>query len=369
MKNVKLLFAIERKNIFNTILLLFTLVALSGSSVKVKPSIIAPSHPNIQYMGRVVFNHPDTVDIWWVGTEITANFTGGSVKMMMSNPNEVTHYFNIIIDDTLSILTLPAFSIDSVYTLASGLNDKAHKVKIIKRDSPWNNQVFKGLILDAGGELLPPAAAQARKIEFYGDSITQGCQSDVAPDSADNGNFLYDNNYNSYAAITARAFNAAYMCTAVSGISLTPYKVRSNLPEIFDRIYGSTKAPHWDFARWQADVVVVNLGENDHPFPQNFSSAYISFVQKIRNKYPAAHIFLLTGPMSAGTNTKIIKAIDKAVKTVNIKGDKKVYAYHFIKNNSHQWHPRITDHRSCAKELIAKIKTVIWADVVTDDMQ
>jgi lysophospholipase L1-like esterase len=369
MKIVKLLFAKERNYTFNTILLLFILTALSGSSVKVKPSIIIPSHPNMQYMGRVVFNHPDTVDIWWVGTAITANFTGTSVKMIMSNPNEVTHYFNIIIDDTLSVLALPAFSIDAVYTLASGLNNKAHTVKIIKRDSPWNNQVFKGLILDAGGELLSPAAAPVRKIEFYGDSITQGCQSDVPPDSADNGNFLYDNNYNSYAAITARAFNAACMCTAISGISLTPYKVRSNLPSIFDRIYGSIKAPLWDFAQWQADVVVVNLGENDHPFPQNFSSAYISFVQKIRNKYPAAQIFLLTGPMSAGTNSKIIKAIDKAVKTVNVKGDKKVYAYHFIKNDSHRWHPRIADHQSCAKELIAKIKIVIWGDAVTGGVQ
>jgi lysophospholipase L1-like esterase len=369
MKIVKLLFAIESKYTFNTILLLFILTALSGSSVKVKPSIIIPSHPNIQYMGRVVFNDPDTVDIWWVGTQITANFKGTSVKMIMSNNNEVTHYFNIIVDDALSVLALPAFSIDSVYTLASGLNNKAHTVKIIKRDSPWNNQVFKGLILDAGGELLPPVAAPVRKIEFYGDSITQGCQSDVAPDSADNGNFLYDNNYNSYAAITARAFNAAYMCTAISGISLTPYKVRNNLPSIFDRIYGSTKAPLWDFAKWQADVVVVNLGENDHPFPQNFSSVYISFVKRIRNKYPAAQIFLLTGPMSAGTNSKIIRAIDKAVKTINVKGDKKVYAYHFIKNDSHPWHPRIADHQSCAKELIAKIKTVIWGDEVNDGVQ
>lgn len=363
MKILKLLFITVTKNIFNSFALVVILVMLSGSSIKFTPSIILPTNSKIQYIGRVDFTHPDAPKIWWVGTEIAANFHGTSLKIIMSNPNKVTHYFNVIIDGNLSLLTLPAFSIDSTYSLAAELGNTVHTLQIIKRESPWDNQIFKGFILDAGSELASPSPRKKRKIEFYGDSITQGVQSDVAENGVDNyENFIDDNNYNSYAAITARAFDAEYMCTAVSGIRLTPYKGRSNLPSIFDRLYPSTTAPLWDFSKWQADVVVVNLGENDYPFPQNFTSAYIRFVQKIRSKYPNAEIFLLTGPMSAGTNVKIINAINKAVETINSTGDKKVYAYNFIKNDGHQGHPRIGDHQTAASELIVKIKTVIWGD-------
>ena len=47
---------------------------------------------------------------------------------------------------------------------------------------------------------------------------------------------------------------------------------------------GQTKCPVlWDFAKWQADVVTINLGTNDYvfgdPTQQKFREGYLKFIQ------------------------------------------------------------------------------------------
>ncbi len=48
----------------------------------------------------------------------------------------------------------------------------------------------------------------------------------------------------------------------------------------------------WDFSLYQPHVVVINLGTNDFgPADPGtpFETAYVSFVQAIRTKYPDTH--------------------------------------------------------------------------------
>ena len=70
------------------------------------------------------------------------------------------------------------------------------------------------------------------KIEFYGDSITDGHSVDA---KSDNKKTTFWNNYMSYAARTARALDMQYVCIASSGIAVeygwTPEHLMKNLPK------------------------------------------------------------------------------------------------------------------------------------------
>ncbi|MGW0520282.1 GDSL-type esterase/lipase family protein [Crossiella sp. NPDC003009] len=58
----------------------------------------------------------------------------------------------------------------------------------------------------------------------------------------------------------------------------------------------STTTPDWDFSRYQASDVVINLGTNDlgHNVPSSqFQTAYSTLLQRIRAKYPNAGIYAM----------------------------------------------------------------------------
>jgi len=324
---------------------------------------ILPTNPNIQYIGRFDNTNPLSPKMSWTASQIVAKFQGTSIKLIMNSL--ATTYFNLSIDNIKSVLT--ATTGNNIYTLASGLKDTIHTVTLFKRESPWQSQNFNGFVLDDGKMLVNPPVRKIRKIEFYGDSQTQGAQAEVSNYGNDMGSAIYDNAFNSYAGITARALRAEYVCIARSGATLSPYSSKVNIPSIFHRTgTDSISSTLWDFSNWQSDVVCVNLGENDSPFPTDFSARYVSFVNKIRAKYPNAYVFLLFGPMSQAAGVTVPNSIQDAVNILNAQGDKKVYFLKFSKTLTHSGHPRVADHLACAKELVAKIQTVIWGGPDSD---
>ena len=82
-------------------------------------------------------------------------------------------------------------------------------------------------------------------------------------------------------------------------------------------------SPNWDFSRYQANVIVINLGTNDADWKLSdttFQATYITFLQNIRSKYPHAVIFAMrpfNGSKEGPTQV--------AVRVVNAAGDKNVY--------------------------------------------
>lgn len=337
--------------LITSIILAFTFVLLINAS-----TTILPTDPNIQYIGRFDKTNPLIPKMYWTGSEIRINFQGTSLGIQLSCWN-VT-YNDVTIDGVRTVLQLQNTGNSVTYSLCSGLADGTHTAIIFKRDSPWTQQSFYGFILDDGKSLVTPPERKIKRIEFYGDSQTQGAQVEVPGLGNDINQTIYDNNYYSYAAITARALNAEYSCVARNGATLTPYNGKQNIPDVYDRIGVDATTPIWDFNGWLGDVVCINLGVNDSPFPADFTTRYVSFVQKIRANHPNAYIFLLAGPL---WNSDALKnAIKAAVTTLNSNGDSKVYYMAFTTSLRHSGHPRTAENVVCAKELVTKIKSVIW---------
>jgi len=67
----------------------------------------------------------------------------------------------------------------------------------------------------------------------------------------------------------------------------------SGIHNRFDRMDYGSSTPTWDFNRFPADVVVVNLGANDVGRPkQQIKNDYHDFLDDLRTVYPIAHIML-----------------------------------------------------------------------------
>ena len=261
--------------------IIFAIVFILGSET-LHAGEISPVNPHIQYIGRFDMTNALSPKISWPGSQINVRFEGTSIKIRMNSLADT--YYWVIIDDVGSKITISSGS--KIYTLATGLSDGEHTASIIKITAPWTPQNFEGIIIDDGKSLLTPPDRSTRKIEFYGDSQTQGAQAEVTgllPDETGN---VKDNNYFSYAPITARALDAEYVCIAQSGASLTVQPNKLTIPACFDRTGAGTQYSMWNFTAWTPDVVCINLGVNDNPLPAHYTAMYIDFVKKIRAKYP-----------------------------------------------------------------------------------
>lgn len=335
-------------------------------------SIIKSNDSHIHYMGRVKVN-VDSSELSWSGNSITINFHGTGVKALLRDQSGI-NYFKVIVDGK----PLPDIQIDSVkhlYTLASGLPAGAHQLVLFKR-TEWvfGKTWFYEFQLDANTSIGKAPATKKRKIEFYGNSITCGY---AVLDTAgkDRGTAPFEDNYLSYAAITARHFDAEYSCIARSGIGVLISWFPQIMPEMYDRIDGGDENSKWDFSQYKPDVVVINLFQNDswlvvqHEYPEfkhrfdttaptdmQIIAAYESLVKNIRNKYPRARIICALGSMDATREGSVWPGyISKAVENIR---DKKITTHFFPYKNT-GGHPSQSEQQAMADDLIHYIETNI----------
>ena len=66
----------------------------------------------------------------------------------------------------------------------------------------------------------------------------------------DSPNGYYENNYDAYAAITARHFNAQYHCTSKSGIGIMVSWFPLIMPEMYNRLDPTDSTSKWDFSKY-----------------------------------------------------------------------------------------------------------------------
>jgi hypothetical protein len=322
---------------------------------------ILPNDPNMQYVGRVYRGNPLSPKLGWAGTAVIACFEGTSLATKLSD-NGGNAYFMVRVDDgPATVLDCAAGVV--TYTLASGLPFDVHKVELFKRTEANFGQVtFCGFTLDPGCTLVAPPARPPLKIEFYGDSVTNGL---ALESSADEQTAPFENAYQSYAAQTARALGAEYSCIAVSGIGLMSSWWNETMPaNYYYRHDPGNASSNWDFSQWQADVVVVNLGQNDYwtstPTPTAAINGYVSFARTLRGKYPAARIILALGSMNATqAGSPWPGYIESAVAQLNTTyGDAHVYSliFPYCGLNSH---PHLPQHTVMANSLTTFIQNLL----------
>lgn len=319
---------------------------------------------HISYEGRIPFI-ADAAELMWPGTSVTINFKGTGISGIFKD-QDTSNYYNVIIDKD-SIYKIKFDTVKETVPLVSGLPYGKHSLQLFKR-TEWDKGKtwFYGLVTDSDTRLLRPDKPLKRKIEFFGNSIT--CGYAINDVQKDNSSGYYENNYDSYAAITARHYHAQYHCTAKSGIGIMVSWFPLIMPEMYNRLDPTDATSRWDFSKYTPDLVVINLLQNDSwiikmpdnpQFKKRFGTtppneaqivnAYKNFVQTIRNTYPKASIICMLGNMDI---TKEGSPWPGHVqKAVNEMRDKKILTY-FSPYKNTPGHPKVREQKAMAEDLI-----------------
>ncbi|WP_347159142.1 SGNH/GDSL hydrolase family protein [Pontibacter chitinilyticus] len=342
----------------------------SPESAETTSSFIDFKNDQIAYTGRIGLQRQDAGALYWSGTTISINVEGTSVAAVLQDETG-NNYFNILVDGDTARLLRPGTT-KQAYTLATGLSAGKHTITLFKRtEYDRGTTLFYGFELSKNTRLLPPPAPKKRKLEFYGNSITAGyaVEDYSGKDQSDS---TYTNNYLSYAAITARHFDAAYTCICKSGIGIMVSWFPYTMPEIYDRLNPSEPDSKWDFTKYKPDVVVINLLQNDSwivtkpendqfkrvfgttpPSKEFILNAYSTFVQSVREKYPDAQIICMLGNMDiTQPGSPWPGYVQEAVATLK---DDKIYTLAVPYKNT-PGHPSIAEQQQLADALIHLIE-------------
>jgi len=351
-----------RKFFLTNLLLLFAVLAVQAQKW------VPFNEKNISYMGRVEFIGNQSARIYWPGTSVSLDFVGTEVKAILKNGKDQAYFYAIVDGDDNHAVRIKPDTIKSRVVLAKGLKQGKHRIQLFKLDNNTTVTWFYGFEISKGGQVLKAQLPSKRKIEFYGNSITAGHGVDRPQGMADSGAEEHFNNYWTYAARTARHYNAQYSCIARSGIGIMLSWSSLIMPEMYDRLNPSDPNSKWDFSRFTPDVVVINLFQNDswlvnNPNHEQFKArfgttkpsdsqiveAYRNMVSKIRTKYPQANIICVLGSMDATREGSPWPGyIETAVKSLN---DPKIHT-HFFPFKKGPGHPTVAEQKDMADSLI-----------------
>ena len=357
--------------IFTKLILTILVVSFLTSCSSEPKQLVSFQNDKIEYIGRI--GETDSYkEIYWSGSSINLKFEGTSIETILEDQHG-ENFFNVIIDENkISIIQLD--STKKIYELASNLKDTIHTVELFKR-TEWTkgNTKFYGFQLNKNSKTID-FKEKVRSIEFYGNSITAGyaVEDYSGKDSPEGTN---TNNYNSYANMTARHFEANYNCIVRSGIGITVSWFPMIMDEMYYRFDPSDENSLWDFRNYAPDIVVINLFQNDSwivnmpendqfkyrfeneaPTKEFIINSYRNFVQTIRSNYVNAKIICMLGNMDITQEGSIWPSyVEEAVLRLD---DKNIHTL-FIPFKNSEGHPKVEEQKILADGLIQFIENNI----------
>lgn len=268
---------------------------------------ISANHQYFNYSGRVDWSDLQAPAFGFPGKIVEFKFKGTSLKLELAEDNwNQGNYIDVYLDSNPHPVTIELKAGTKkplIYNIAEGLNDKVHRVVLVKRtDYIMGEFNFHGIIID--GQILPPEPDSPRTIEVYGDSISAGAvveyQGTGQPDPQGRNEHL-SNAYYSYASILARDFDAEVSLIAQSGASLMQgfghWHRGTGAESFYDKLQPLSNGSLWNFDNYTPDLVIVALGQNDsstirigkNVSVKSWKNRYKQFLTNLRTKYPDSY--------------------------------------------------------------------------------
>lgn len=331
-------------------------------------------------MGRAVKNTDGSVTLSASAASCSFTFSGSGCTVYLKNAAYYDgdyNYINFEVDGEYAGRQKVNVKEATPFAITAKTAAATHKLVVSKATEAANGQIIITQI--EGKNISVTQSSFTKKIEFIGNSITCGFGNDMEIPCG-NGSKWYDqhNAYWSYASRTARAVNAAYMISAISGAGI--YRNWNSdgptVPQQYENTFLNTDSGNrWNFNSYIPDIVTIALGTNDMsngdgktvrlPFDKvKYIEGYKKFIKTIYSHYPNAQLVLMNSPMVNGQNNVLLKECITTVQSeINseVKPVKPVKTFWFneMQPAGCGYHPSIADHDVMAQQLIPFIKTLL----------
>ena len=358
------------------IIICFFIVSCS-SSKKNATSVNELPATSLQPFGRYLIDDQQNLELISSAVHFGFSYTGKSCAVFVSLPDTNSHnYFQYTLDGKYQKKIRVEGNSNQAILLTTA-DDGEHTIWIYKTTEAQTGPVYIQKI--TGKNLKALTVPALPLIEFIGNSITCGAAAD--PSEVPCGTGVYHDQHDAYDAYgprVARALGVNFIMSCVSGIGI--YRNWNSdgptMPQVYERTEMEVNGLQaWDFKKYSPDIVSIALGTNDFsngdgkrprlPFDSAvFVSHYISFVELVKSKYPAAQITLLSSPMVNGNNRQTLQNCLTAVKQnidASHSADKPVALYFFNPMQAHgcSGHPNVEEHSILATELIPFFKKLL----------
>lgn len=233
-------------------------------------------------------------------------FYGTELKVKLE-PSPANLYIHTFVDDDKEGKFIHV-NRTKEYTIAEGLEEGVHTVRLIKATSSWCGTITVNHV-STDGKFLRPEKKDRLRMEFVGDSITVGAGIYADPSTL-------NANENSdvakcYAYLTAQELDADFSFVATEAICTKSKKFLTiNAIEMYGQ-YSATHAGKYKIKE-PYDIVVVGLGTNDASAlaadpgytPAALQADYTELLTLIRASNPEAKIVCVYGMMGETPTVK-----------------------------------------------------------------
>lgn len=352
---------------------------------------ILPSDKYVRALGRTDFNGEYRL-LALSGTAIEFSYFGTTCKVALLGDSTTEPgvqsvkdqaYIGVYVDGHMQIKTVVKQPREEFFVLrADEAGEPAeHIIRIIKLSEAAMSCVAIESITVVADSEPKPTPAPAKRIEFIGDSITCGYGVEME-DEWVHFNTTTENVTKAFGYLAAKELNLDYSMVSFSGHGLisgyTPDCAVINdkelVPPYYEKLgysYNSFNGRKlqqelWDFNKWQPDVIVINLGTNDHSYTgdnpariEKYEKLYVDFLGMVRKNNPKAHIICALGIMG----DELYPAVERVVNSYSsLNGDTNISSLHLTPQNasingySADYHPSPATQKIAAAELVAELK-------------
>jgi len=237
-----------------------------------------------------------------------------------------------------------------------------HTIEVARRNESWEG-VWDIVSAEApAGIILPAAPSPKRKLLFIGDSVTCGAASDIARTDPNAMDLRADNGQKSFGKVLARRLDAQCHLVSYGGRGLVRdwqgVRDTRNAPQFYELAAPDEPAILWNHADYVPDAIGVMLGTNDFnpgiPDQNEFTNAYVQFVEKIRRDAPRASVLLMDSPILTDGDmpkrTVFGAYIDNVVKRLDSRNVVRAPVKHYPGRPVNA-HPIAEEHVAMAAEL------------------
>lgn len=345
--------------------------------------LIAPSKENMAFMGRISFIDEGEPEFYWPYSNVSIRFKGTYIGAVIRN-KRIYNKMSVgcTVDGVEKRIDFSDDDGEYLLTLAEGLEDTEHEVCLFKRQDASHFFAFLGFVVDEGAQVLPPPELPELKIEVFGDSVCAGAVTEAVtntgmPDPEDNDGH-FDNAWQAFPALTARALDAQLVNTSQGGIAIFDGTGFYHGPDFigmesaYDKLCMFPEGTHgvtkWDFSEYIPDIVIFEVGQNDpHCFTgfypdiiaplyrRKWKDRYKQIILSLKEKYPRARFILLLTLLCHDPEW------DRAVEEISAElDDENITYFSFTRTGKGTpGHPRIPEQCEMADELTAYIRAMI----------